>query len=82
MSTPNAPTDPANRLSPAALQVLRCPVTGSAVRLENNWLVAEMGGLAYPIRDGIPVMLAESARLPTGFGSLDEFKVRYQRQSP
>jgi uncharacterized protein len=59
------------------LQILRCPVTHSRLRLENGWLVAETGGLAYPIRDGIPVMLPESAKLPAGISSLDEFKTKF-----
>jgi hypothetical protein len=29
------------------------------LRLEGDWLIAEVGGLRYPIRDGIPVMLIE-----------------------
>ena len=36
----------------------------------------------YAIRDGIPVMLIEEARLPAGIGSLDEFKQRYHDQIP
>lgn len=56
------------------LELLRCPLTHSRLRRDGQWLVAEQGGLAYPIRDGIPVMLPEEARLPDGFDSLDAFK--------
>ena len=66
-----------NRFDPSLLEILRCPVTRSRLRLEGDWLIAETGGLAYPIKDGIPVMLSESARLPAGCGSLDEFKSRF-----
>ena len=38
------------------------------------FLIAEVGGLAYPVRDGIPVMLIEEAKLPAGVSSLDELK--------
>lgn len=64
-------------LDPELLAILRCPVTRSRLRLEGDWLIAEVGGLAYPVRDGIPVMLAEEARLPAGIASLDEFKRRF-----
>jgi hypothetical protein len=63
-----------NRFDPSLLQILRCPVTHSRLRLSGFWLVAETGGLAYPIRDGIPVMIPESARLPEGIDSLEQFK--------
>jgi hypothetical protein len=35
-----------------------------------------VGGLAYPVRDGIPVMLIEEAKLPAGVSSLDELKAQ------
>jgi uncharacterized protein len=59
------------------MEILRCPVTKSRLRLEQNWLISEVGGLRYPIRDGIPVLLAEEAKLPQGFDSLDAFKTRF-----
>jgi uncharacterized protein YbaR (Trm112 family) len=67
-----------NRFDSSLLEILRCPVTRSRLRLEENWLIAEVGGLAYPVRDGIPVMLPESAKLPAGVSSLDEFKAKFQ----
>ena len=69
-------------IDPELLEILRCPLTRSKLRLEGDWLIAEVGGLAYPIRDGIPVMLIEEARLPSGIASLDEFKQRYKDQIP
>jgi len=56
------------------LSIVRCPVTKSRLRLEGNYLVAETGGLRYPIREGIPVLLPEEAELPAGVASLEEFK--------
>lgn len=56
------------------LEILRCPLTRSRLRLESGWLVAEQGGLRYPIRNGIPVLLIEEAKLPDGVGSLEELK--------
>ena len=71
-----------NKLDPELLDILRCPLTRSRLRQEGDYLIAEVGGLSYPIRDGIPVMLVEEARLPSGIASLDEFKQRYRDQIP
>ncbi|HUB25284.1 MAG TPA: hypothetical protein VL992_07620 [Tepidisphaeraceae bacterium] len=59
------------------LELVRCPVTLSRLSRQGDWLIAEIGGLRYPIRDGIPVLLPEEAKLPEGFSSLDEFKRRF-----
>ena len=53
---------------------LRCPLTHSRLRVDGDFLVAEVGGLAYPVRDGIPVMLLEEAKLPAGVESLAALK--------
>ena len=71
-----------NAVDPELLEMLRCPLTRSRLRMEGDFLVAEVGGLAYPIRDGIPVMLIEEARLPAGVASLDELKAQLQSQGP
>ncbi|WNO54026.1 Trm112 family protein [Stakelama saccharophila] len=49
---------------PRLLAVLVCPVTRTPLRhdREAGELISERAGLAYPIRDGIPVMLVEEAR--------------------
>lgn len=67
----------ASAIDPELLEILRCPLTHSKLRPEGDFLVAEEGGLAYPVRDGIPVMLIEEARLPAGVSSLDELKAKY-----
>ena len=43
---------------------LVCPVTRTALKWDEarQELVSEAAGLAYPVRDGIPVMLVEEAR--------------------
>ena len=69
-------------LDPQFLEMLRCPLTGSRLRPEGDFLVAEVGGLAYPVRDGFPVMLVEEARLPAGVESLDALRARYPRREP
>jgi hypothetical protein len=67
----------ASAIDPELLEILRCPLTHSKLHPEGDFLVAEVGGLAYPVRDGIPVMLIEEARLPAGVGSLDELKAKF-----
>ena len=69
-------------IDPQLLEILRCPLTGSRLRPEGDFLVAEVGGLAYPVRDGFPVMLVEEARLPAGVASLDDLRARYPRRQP
>lgn len=66
-----------NHLDPQILEILRCPLTKSKLRQEGDWLIAEEGGLRYPVRDGFPVMMMEEAQLPPGVNSLDELKQRY-----
>jgi uncharacterized protein YbaR (Trm112 family) len=67
---------PTNTIDPELLEVLRCPLTRSRLRQDGDFLVAEVGGLAYPVRDGIPVMLIEEAKLPPGVESLEALKQR------
>lgn len=71
-------TKSSDALDPELLEILRCPLTRSKLRQEGDNLIAEVGGLVYPIREGIPVMLAEEAKLPAGVTSLAEFKERYK----
>lgn len=69
-------------LDPQLLEILVCPLTRSRLRQEGEWLVAETGGLRYPIQDGIPVLLVDKAQLPSGIQTLEEFKARYAAQVP
>ena len=67
-------------LDPQLLEILVCPVTRSRLRQEGDQLVAEQpegAGLRYPIRDGIPILLADEAGLPEGVESLQAFRQRY-----
>ena len=66
------------QLDESLLEMLRCPLTLSKLRREGDELVAEVGGLRYPVRDGIPQMIIEEARLPEGVASLDELKKQLQ----
>lgn len=73
---------PAHPVDPALLEILRCPLTRSRLRQEGDFLIASVGGLSYPVRDGIPVMLIEEARLPAGITTLADFKQRFADQIP
>ncbi len=55
--------DPAP-LDPWLLERLVCPVTRTPLRYDGQAqeLVSDAAGLAYPVRDGVPVMLVEEAR--------------------
>ena len=64
------------------LEILVCPLTRSRLRLEGDFLVGEVGGLRYPIRDGIPVLLIDQAELPEGISSLEEFRRKYADHIP
>jgi uncharacterized protein YbaR (Trm112 family) len=75
-------TEKTNAVDPELLSILRCPLTRSPLRQEGDFLIAEVGGLRYPVRDGIPVMLIEEAQLPTGVESLDAFKTKFAAQIP
>jgi len=51
-------------VDPRLLEILVCPLTKGPLRYDRDRqeLVSEQGGLAYPIRDGIPIMLVDEAR--------------------
>ncbi|MFT8719977.1 Trm112 family protein [Acetobacter sp.] len=51
-------------LDPRLLAILVCPVTKGPLVYDRaaSELISERAGLAFPVRDGIPVMLPEEAR--------------------
>ena len=51
-------------IDPDLLAILVCPMTRTPLRLDagRGELVSDEAGLAYPIRDGVPVLLIEAAR--------------------
>ncbi len=62
------PDDASTPVDPRLLEVLVCPVTHGPLEYdrERGELISRRANLAYPIRDGAPIMLPEEAR------SLDE----------
>lgn len=51
-------------LDPKLLEILVCPITKATLEYDPDAqeLISREAGLAYPIRDGIPIMLADEAR--------------------
>ncbi len=52
------------RVDPRLLEILVCPLTKSTLEYDaaRQELISRSARLAYPIRDGIPIMLPEEAR--------------------
>jgi uncharacterized protein YbaR (Trm112 family) len=64
MTLSGAGADARPAIDAALLAILVCPMTRTPLRLdaERGALVSDAAGLAYPIRDGVPVLLIEAAR--------------------
>jgi hypothetical protein len=62
--TEPAPTLPDVEVDPRLLEILVCPVTHGPLEFDRakGELVSRGARLAYPIRDGVPIMLPEEAR--------------------
>jgi uncharacterized protein len=62
--TDEMPPVEATRIDPKLLEILVCPLTKGPLEYdaERQELLSRQAKLAYPIRDGIPIMLPEEAR--------------------
>ena len=58
------PADGIREVDPRLLSMLVCPLTREALVYDRaaGELISHKAGLAYPIRDGIPIMLVDEAR--------------------
>jgi uncharacterized protein len=56
--------NPADTVDPKLLEILVCPVTKGPLEYDpaRQELISRAAKLAYPIRDGVPIMLQEEAR--------------------
>ena len=61
---PSPPAVEATRVDPKLLEILVCPLTKGTLEYDSarQELISRSAKLAYPIRDGIPIMLPEEAR--------------------
>lgn len=55
---------PTHQIDPRLLEILVCPLTKATLEYDaqKQELISRAAKLAYPIRDGIPIMLPEEAR--------------------
>ena len=63
--TDTPPADrPTDAVDPKLLEILVCPLTKGPLEYDRDKqeLISRAAKLAYPIRDGIPIMLPEEAR--------------------
>ena len=58
-------------VDPELLEILVCPLTKGTLSYDQKAqeLISEQAGLAFPIRDGIPIMLVDEARPLDGDGN-------------
>ena len=63
-ATPPATDRPERSVDPKLLEILVCPLTKTTLEYDaaKQELISRKAKLAYPIRDGIPIMLPEEAR--------------------
>ncbi len=64
MTEPEPPPRERGRVDPRLLEILVCPVTRATLTYDaaRQELISRAAKLAYPIRDGVPIMLPEEAR--------------------
>jgi uncharacterized protein YbaR (Trm112 family) len=55
---------PVKKADPKLIEILVCPVTKTPLEYDaaKQELISRQAGLAFPIRDGIPIMLVDAAR--------------------
>ena len=65
MPSSEADRDALYEIDPRLLEVLVCPLTRSELEYDRDAgeLISHAAGLAFPIRDGIPIMLPDEARV-------------------
>jgi len=63
-TAPNSEASATGGVDPKLLEILVCPVTREPLTYdrEAGELISKAAGLAYPIREGVPIMLPEEAR--------------------
>jgi uncharacterized protein YbaR (Trm112 family) len=63
------------QIDPSLLEILACPQCRSPLRADDKAgelvCTSQQCGLAYPVRDGIPVLLVDEARRPSAPGGQD-----------
>ncbi|MCU0832747.1 MAG: Trm112 family protein [Rhizobiaceae bacterium] len=59
-----ADSHPQRRIDPKMLELLVCPLTKGPLDLDEDgeWLTSRKAKLRFPVRDGIPILLADEAQ--------------------
>ncbi len=62
--SPDADSGPGDEIDPKLLEILVCPLTKGPLEYDRSAqeLISHQARLAYPIREGIPIMLVDEAR--------------------
>ena len=65
MSDPADTSQAPERVDPKLLEILVCPLTKATLQYdaEAQELISRPAGLAYPIRNGVPLMIVDAARV-------------------
>jgi uncharacterized protein YbaR (Trm112 family) len=78
MNADNTTVDTTNQIDPALLDILVCPQTRSRLVYDRTAgeLISAKARLAFPIREGVPIMLVDEARELT-----DEEILKYRQKN-
>jgi uncharacterized protein YbaR (Trm112 family) len=66
-------------IAPEFLKILVCPLAQAELKLEDGHLVCTRCGPAFKIRDGIPEMIIETAKLPADIKSIEDLPCMKER---
>lgn len=59
-------------ISPETVSLLRCPIGKSPLEIEDENLICTMCGVVFPVKNGIPVLMADEAKFPEGVNNISE----------
>ncbi len=69
-------------ISSELLEVLHCPIGKAPLRQADHNLVCSACGAAFPVKDGIPILLIDEAILPDGVNDISELKCLNEKDDP
>jgi len=61
-------------ISKELLEILCCPIGQAPLKQEDDTLVCTECGTTYPIKEGIPILLVDEAKLPDGVADIKQLK--------
>jgi uncharacterized protein YbaR (Trm112 family) len=66
-------------INPELLEILCCPLGKAELKIEGETLICTKCGVIFPVRDNIPVLLIDEAKLPEGVNDISELKCRKEK---